>query len=165
MIPKLSAFVFVALCVATTKSAFAGDPLADLRACPAQTDDERRLECYDAAMKSLPVAAVPAASPAVPATSEQKFGYRGDVARAELDRKAAETSALERLDAQVMKAEKRPYGEFVVTLDNGQVWAQKQLEPSVKPKVGDSVTIKPAALGSFLLVTKSGRSTRVTRLK
>ena len=99
-----------------------------------------------------------AAAAVVAPTAEEKFGYRGDVAREQLEQeeKQDETARLEQLVAQVKAVSWQPLGEFVITLDNDQVWAQKRPESSVKPKVGDSVTIKPAAMGSFLLVTKSG---------
>jgi hypothetical protein len=47
-------------------------------------------------------------------------------------------------------------------LDNGQTWGFTDPNPRVRP--GDSVTIKRAALGSFLLVTPSRHSYRVERL-
>lgn len=152
--------------------AAAADPLSSMRACATQTDDARRLACYDAAMRgesSAPaaVASSTTAAAVVAPTAEEKFGYRGDVAREQLEQeeKNAESAQLEQLIARVKAVSWQPLGEFVITLDNDQVWAQKRPESAVKPKVGDSITIKPAAMGSFLLVTKSGRSTRVARVK
>jgi hypothetical protein len=54
---------------------------------------------------------------------------------------------------------------MVVTLADGQVWAQLDPDTRAKLKVGDTVTIRRAALGSYLLVTPSGMATRVKRLK
>jgi cell pole-organizing protein PopZ len=150
--------------------AAAADPLSDMRACATQTDDARRLACYDATMRgesSTPTTVASAAAAVAAPTAEEKFGYRGDVAREQLEQeeKKTQSAQLEQLVTQIKAVSWQPLGEFVVTLDNDQVWAQKRPESSVKPKVGDPVTIKPAALGSFLLVTKSGRSTRVARVK
>jgi hypothetical protein len=49
-----------------------------------------------------------------------------------------------------------------LVLDNGQTWGFIEPDPRVRP--GDSVTIKRAALGSFLMTTPSRRSYRVERL-
>lgn len=146
------------------------DPLADLRVCAAQADDAKRLACYDAIARPRPETPAPAAVAAagiVAPTAEEQFGYRGNLAREELDREEQKVQAakLEELVARITAVSSQPQGEFVITLDNDQVWVQKRPEANVRPKIGDEVTIKAGMLGSFLLVTKSGRSTRVARLK
>ena len=50
----------------------------------------------------------------------------------------------------------------LLVLDNGQTWVFTEPDPRVRP--GDAVTIKRAALGSFLMKTPSRRSYRVERL-
>jgi hypothetical protein len=50
-----------------------------------------------------------------------------------------------------------------VVLDNGQAWTFVEQDPRLRP--GDSVTIKRAALGSFLMMTPSRHSYRVQRSK
>jgi hypothetical protein len=50
-----------------------------------------------------------------------------------------------------------------LVLDNGQTWGFVEPDPRVRP--GDSVTIKRASLGSFLMMTPSRRSYRVERVK
>jgi hypothetical protein len=52
---------------------------------------------------------------------------------------------------------------ITVVLDNGQTWAFIEPEPRLRP--GDTVTIKRASFGSFLMLTPSRRSYRVERLK
>ena len=52
---------------------------------------------------------------------------------------------------------------ITVVLDNGQTWAFIEPEPRLRP--GDSVTIKRASFGSFLMLTPSRRSYRVERVK
>jgi hypothetical protein len=49
-----------------------------------------------------------------------------------------------------------------LVLDNGQTWEFTENDPRVRP--GDTVTIKRAALGSFLMLTPSRRSYRVERV-
>lgn len=48
-----------------------------------------------------------------------------------------------------------------LVLDNGQTWTFIEPDPRVRP--GDAVTIRRAALGSFLMITPSRRSYRVER--
>ena len=157
------AVMFIA--VAPQALAAEADSLAAARSCATQSDDKARLACYDAILRPVPSAAV---VPGVAASKapEDAFGYRGDVAREELDRKkSAEPPKLERLDAKVTEVSTKPLGEFIVTLDNGQVWAQKSPDKKVRLAVGDAITIKAGTLGSFMLVTESGRSTRVARVQ
>jgi hypothetical protein len=49
-----------------------------------------------------------------------------------------------------------------LVLDNGQTWGFTDPDPRVRP--GDTITIKRAALGSFLMITPSRHSYRVERL-
>ena len=164
---------------------------ASVRACASERDDARRLSCYDREIARLDqggdVAAAPAtkaevapaaaaaaaAAPAAAATPptaaapaaapEAKFGYRGDIARKDLDEQAA-TEGVDRLEATITEVSSRAHGELVITLDNGQVWAQKAPDSKMHLKAGDQVTIKKASLGSYMLVA-AGRSTRVTRVQ
>lgn len=157
---------FVAVAYAPSLLASDAETVAAMRACAAEKDGAKRLACYDAKMgvaeSSAPVAA--AAAAAAPSL-EQSFGYRGSVAREQIDREEAAKPKLEQLNAQVTAVTFRPHGEFLVTLDNNQVWVQKRAESKVRPQVGDSVTIKPGTFGSFHLVTASGRSTQVSRVE
>jgi hypothetical protein len=84
-------------------------------------------------------------------------------------RKAEETPPAEEsldqpLHAIVTGVAERSDGTFVVTLDNGQVWAQLK-RAYVPLKAGDAVRIERGALGSVYLFTPSRRSTQVRRLK
>jgi hypothetical protein len=72
--------------------------------------------------------------------------------------------AQKRTSATVTAIEKRPRGELVVTLDNGQVWAQKSADRYFPLKVGDPVAILAGSLGSFRLIAGS-RATAVTRVQ
>lgn len=58
------------------------------------------------------------------------------------------------------------YGRWVVTLDNGQVWEQRETAAeSRRPKPGDMVKIKKASLGSYLLSAPNRGSSRVRRVQ
>jgi hypothetical protein len=156
-----------------------------LRACATEADDAVRLKCYDSEVRRLPASTASTqagssqagskragsaqSAPPVAAqpvmTPEQAFGYSGAIAREGVDRRNEQRNTLDRIEVAVTKVEKKPLGEFVLTLENGQVWAQKSPEPGMRPKVGDTVTIRRASLGSFLLTASNGRSTQVSRVR
>jgi len=131
----------------------ADDDLAQrIAACTREQDDARRLACFDRA-----------AAPKVDAT--QTFGVHGsELARNRDDDQPEAESAPKRISATVTGIEKRARGELVVTLDNGQVWAQKETGAYFPLKVGDPVSILAGTLGSFRLIA-GNRATAVTRVQ
>jgi len=116
-------------------------------------DDAERLACYDAEF-GKPTAAVP--TPASE-SAEKDFGLaaHGTPQQAEI---ATVTSVVAAV------ARKRD-GRFLVTLANGQRWEQSELESKASVEAGDTVTVRRASFGSFLIVTKAGIATRVKRVK
>jgi hypothetical protein len=137
---------------------FAADELAEsIAACTREQDDAQRLACFDRA------AAPRAAASKVEAA--QSFGVQGsELARNREDPKARPETQPKRMSAKVAAIEKRPRGELVVTLDNGQVWAQKDAGAYFPLKVGDPVAILAGTLGSFRLIAGK-RATAVTRVQ
>ncbi len=59
---------------------------------------------------------------------------------------------------------KRPYGQYAVTLDNGEVWSEQFASHYFPVEVGDTVTIKKRWPSGYRLVTESGKGYNVTRL-
>jgi hypothetical protein len=155
-----------ALIAAGTAQAAAPASTAEFLACASEKDDARRLACFDAAVDRARTApASPAtAVAAVPLSQEERFGLHGDLKR-EKAQEVPELQELEQLQAEVTKVSTKPHGELVVTLENGQVWSEIQPNSGARVKAGERVTIKPGALGSFLLVPPNGRSTKVTRTR
>lgn len=147
--------------------------------CAGESDDTRRLACYDREIASVKAQASKASSgstaaaPAPPAPARpaaapvDDFGIEGsEIARqrkneAEQAHGKAEARSI---SAKIAEVSTRPRGELVLTLDNGQTWAQKKPEPYFPIKVGDPVTIHAGMLGSFRLVS-GNRSTQVTRIR
>lgn len=57
-------------------------------------------------------------------------------------------------------------GRLVFELDPAQQWIETEVpRQKLLLRVGDEVELRRGALGAFLLVTESGRSTRVRRLR
>jgi hypothetical protein len=149
---------------ALAKPAFAADDdLAHrIAACTREQDDARRLACFDRAAAPKG-AATQAVAPQVDAT--QTFGVQGsELARNRDDDKPQADSPPKKISATVTAIEKRARGELVVTLDNGQVWAQKEVGAYFPLKVGDAVSILAGTLGSFRLIA-GNRATAVTRVQ
>lgn len=159
-----STFAAALLAAAATQPALAADDDLSKRvaACTREQDDARRLACFDRA--AAPAAAAhEVAADKVDAT--QAFGVHGsELARNRDDGDAKQESAPKRINAKVSGIEQRPRGELVVTLDNGQVWAQKEVGAYFPVKVGDPATILAGTLGSYRLVI-ANRATAVTRVR
>lgn len=194
---RLQLFTWLVAGLGACASAGAAEALPpSVRACMSESDATQRLACFDResarlTQESAPVArqaapppppapaaaatAAPAAAATAAATTaaaaaqspEDRFGYRGTIARAEVDKKEAEErQQFEQLTAKVSELGTLAHGELLLTLDNGQVWQQKSGERAMRIKVGDDVTIRRASLGSFLLTSGVAKgSMRVTRVK
>lgn len=164
---RLQAFCFWLALVLITGSRLAGAtglPI-ELQRCREEKDEVKRLECFDresARLANPEIVKGRVAEPA-PLTPEQRFGFRGDIARATIDDKRRAEPVLEKLQAKVTAVRFTPTGYWIVTLDNEQEWEQVPLGVRVSIKPGDSVSIMPLSLGSFALVAQSGQSTRVRR--
>ena len=141
-----------------------------VRACAVETDVLLRLACYDRAAAQLAGTQAPAAGPVLSATQgaaprtesgAAEFGLRNGP----LDQRKY-SAAPKEITATVTLVElRRSNGALVVTLDNDQVWLQNQPTEYFPLKVGDTVRIRSAALGSYMMFAPSKRATRVTRIR
>jgi len=152
---------------------------AEAEICRGISDDAQRLACYDQAFprSTAPVSApatapasVPAAAPAsVPAAVAPATQPARNFGLSIAQQRAAEPTPPrpdpDHVDATVSAQRRLATGHFVVTLDNGQRWQQTELDSLAWVATGDRVTIRRGALGSYLLVTPRGFSTRVRRLQ
>ena len=143
------------LAAAAIHPARADDDLSKhIAACTREQDDARRLACFDRA-----------AAPPESAAEKADFGVSGsELARSRVADDPKQDAAAKRLTAKVAGIEKRARGELVVTLDNGQVWAQQEVGAYFPLDVGDPVTILAGSLGSHRLIVGS-RATAVTRVR
>jgi hypothetical protein len=125
---------------------------ASIQACRKESDDARRLACFDRETARFPL------------TPEQSLG----LSSAQIEARQTAPAAAPKfkptqLRARVVALRERPHAGFVVTLDNGQVWTQNEMEAHLGVHEGDLVTIQPAKLGGFWLVGPSGWATKVRR--
>lgn len=125
--------------------------------CGTLVEDAARLACYDRRF-STKAAPLPAPPPLIGfglTAEQQQIAARVDYPTPEINQ----------ISVRVATMKKRPTGEMLITLENGQVWGQSETYRRARVKAGDTVIIRRAALGSFLLVTEDGIGTRVKRLK
>ena len=123
--------------------------------CALVRDNTDRLACYDQAFGKP---AEPVAAP------ETQFGYTEQEARRQAG-KTPESEGTDSITAAVTSLDRKSDGKFVVTLDNTQVWSQSEYNSQADVAIGDTVTVRRGAFGSYLLVTKAGIGTRVKRVK
>ena len=146
--------------------------------CAAIEEPDARLACFDeetgrAARTAKPpssAAAVPAPAPA-PVPAPQGASPAVSTAPASVEDFGLPSEKREnaptRITAVVRSVDPHPHvGRWVVTLDNGQVWEQRETTaPAKRPRPGDQVTIEAASFGSYLLVAPGRGSSRVKRVR
>ena len=159
-------------------------PASPLQQCAALCDPTERLVCYDrlaAQERPLPAPAVPGGSVS-PRTEASAASPAGAIPRPAEPAAAAPhppppkesfglytaehpvpPPAAKSLTARIIGLGTSPDGRSTVELEGGQLWLLEELDPLLAK--GESVTIKRAAFGSFLMLTSKGRTHRVHRLQ
>jgi len=175
---------FAALSSLAASAAFAQSLPPSVAACASEKDSLTRLVCFDRevakysqpaarvaptptppATVAAPARPVVATPPVVTSPNHDDFGTNALVERKRDEGKKPEERAPNEMRAVISKVATKPYGEFLMTLDNGQVWEQLEHSETFLIKEGDGVVIKKAKLGSFLLTADSGATTRVRRTR
>jgi hypothetical protein len=147
---------------------FAGSSVSssDLARCAAIVGADQRLACYDTLARHAsvpsPQSLAPGAAPAAAAVTgppvnqaPQNFGLT----------KHEQTAPAqpELIQARVTQLTTDRMGNVYVTLDNTQVWTFNEGNSALR--AGDTVSIKHAALGSFLLITADHHSYHARRVQ
>jgi hypothetical protein len=142
--------------------------IAELTGCKALTADAARLACYDQAAAKLAAATASGEVKVldredIRATRRGLFGF--DLPKLPFfkgDDSAKDTP--EELDAVVRTVQAAPYGKFILTMEDGAVWASAEPLPR-DPKVGAMVHLKKGALNNYFMKVGSMRSVRATRVR
>lgn len=128
------------------------EPVSDgLRRCSMETDEQKRLACFDALANALPK------------IQSDQFGMTVDIAR-KRDPVAVTRSESESLSGKIAALQEAPHGEYIFTLESGQIWIQAESRPSTRFAVGETVQIEHGAMGSLWLAADHHRKTRVKRI-
>jgi hypothetical protein len=152
--------IFGALCAG---GALAEDNPSDLRpaltACTTVKEPADRLACFDKLADGLggrraqpAVATTPARAPQSP----EEFGLSGI-------QKAPRPEQIQAITADVVVMGHAANGRVRLSLSNGQSWELEDA-PDALLAVGNSVTIRRASLGSFLMTTPLKVTHRVRRI-
>jgi hypothetical protein len=151
-----AAGVLAAMLLAHVAGAAAQTATSALRACRAETDDAKRLACYDREMArmvesehSAPAAATAARPPAEPPPSSatERFGLPPE-------RIVKQDAVPSKLTARVSSVSQRAQGRYLITLDNGQVWLQMEDSLGFAPQAGGSVTVTRGMTGAYYMADK-----------
>lgn len=144
-------------------AALGGESVIDrMRTCATEADDAKRLACYDLQIGRTKSGPDDGHGVAGESTHEQK---QAGAAAHEQKQAAATAPPPEDLHGKVAAIANRGFGKFVVTLDDGQVWAQLEV-PDFMLRVGDAVTIRHGVLGGLWMVGPSERNrARVKRIQ
>jgi hypothetical protein len=162
-IPLLNARAAIMLSLSMAMAASAAESSATSHPCTTVVDPAERLACYDAAFP--PVSG--ARSGAIDVEAERaralkNFGLN-KIQVNERQPQPLRDLEPERIEAKVVRVTSRATGERIVTLDNGQTWLLTEATSKGRLKPGDPVTVRTAALGTFMMVTPSRAALRARR--
>ncbi len=153
----------------------AGDSarLSAIMACGAIDRKSDRLSCYDAqvrgtarqtrAERRAAELGVPAPGIVVtaPQTADKSFGSE-DLKKTAVQR----AQEIKQIIARTTSATDDGIGHWTITLENGTRWKMSELSPNfIPPRPGDTVRLRRASLGSFLMDVNYQASVRVTRIQ
>lgn len=169
---KQLVLIGAALAALLATGALAADPaptpvVDEVVRCRAETDDARRLACYDKAAGALAKATSEGSIAVVSREDARKtrralFGFA--VPKLPFfsgDRSAADTP--DEIETTVKSARMGRDGNISMVMEDGAVW--RTTEPPRKlPKPGAKAKIKKAALGSFFIIVDGGRAVRSMRV-
>lgn len=146
----------------------------DVYACADIAGDSERLACYDAAVGRLKSAedagdVLTVTRDEVEKVKKESFGFSipslPNFASSMFS--GDEDDELKEQTAKVSRISQTPNGDFVVYLDNGQVWQQVDTTSVYySKKIGvENATVKSAALGSYRMQLDNGVFFRVKRIR
>jgi len=158
------------LLLSLSVSAAAAPSNDDMARCAAIAAPDARLACYDTLahrpVEKIPQAAVtPPASSAPAQTPVAAVPNPADPRNFGLDPTRQHTTDLgpKSIAAHIAVVSANQMGQTTVVLDNDQTWTV--IENDGRLASGDAVTIKRAALGSFLMRAPSNHTYQVRRIK
>lgn len=142
--------------------------LRDVYACASITDEAQRLACYDAAVGRLQQAesqgrVVTVDSDQVATLERESFGFSLPSIGTLLRRNQNAAPPVERVEMEVARVVSHLDGTHSFVMTNGQVWTQIEPMSASNVEAGDSIAIRRASFGSFMLSPEHGRAHRVRR--
>lgn len=170
----LPGFVFATALSAATAAEAADPPrpalLKNVVDCRSIADQAQRLACYDQAVAALDAAE--ARKDLVVVDRQQIRQTRRTLFGLSLPNLAIfgdsddEEEGVSRLETTIAGVRQTPDGKWILALKEGGTWEQTDSrELSIEPRVGHPISIRRAALGSYLANVKEQSAIRVRRLR
>ncbi|MEZ5995327.1 MAG: hypothetical protein R3C25_06205 [Hyphomonadaceae bacterium] len=146
-----------------------GAPLSNLYACQERSEPTERLQCYDEAVGHLRAAEAAGDMVAVDRSQvstleRESFGFQFPSLSSLLIRRT-ESEPIDRIESQVVRVIQHADRRSTFILANGQSWIQIESRPATNVRPGDTVAVRRAALGSFMLSPARGAAHRVRRVE
>lgn len=136
--------------------------------CRTITDGSQRLACYDAAASAFDSAekqgdVVVIDREQVSVARRQLFGFQLP-SMPDLLQRGARPDTLDAIETTLTRAGQYGDGKWTFNLADGSTWRQIDSEPvRFQNRSGQSVRVRRAAMGSFLLTVDGSRAVRVRR--
>ncbi|MEX1220737.1 MAG: hypothetical protein WEA82_01320 [Idiomarina sp.] len=142
-----------------------------LAACAAIGNSLKRLVCYDEVVTGSGIATVASQSATTGAAraeqASQGRSQRGGKSERADGRnleeefgKAVEVERLKRLDVEIASKKQTPRGQWIITLENGQVWKQTDYRKHVLPS--DASYFIEAGVSTNFFLGRSGSNSRIS---
>lgn len=173
----LSILAVAAMAAATAASAqeppAGAKVVQEIDACRAIADPAQRLTCFDQAAGALVTATrtrevVVLDQQEVKRTERSLFGFSlpklNLFGGRDKDGKVEEgRSSIDEIQSRIADIAEAGYGKWVFSLEDGSRWQTIEMDTSLRPRRGDSIVIKRAALGSFRASVKGANLVRIRR--
>lgn len=133
--------------------------------CARVIDARERLACYDASYPPVANARTDSVDLAAQREAAQRdFGLSKTQLR-ESEPERMDALAPDRIQAKIVDVRENADGRRTVTLDNEQLWLLTEASWKGQLSAGDTVTVREAAMGSYMLLTPRGIALRARRLR
>lgn len=138
----------------------------DVTECRSISDPEERLACFDAASETLEEATdarelVIIERKEVERTKRKGFGF----ALPDIFGGGGGEDQLESASSTIRAVQPSGYARWRVWLEDGTVWTTSEAAARLQPRKGDPITIKKAALGTYLARIDNSASVRIARVE
>ncbi len=146
----------------------------NLLQCRTITSDTERLACFDGQVGAMEVASqrdevVVLDKSELNKTRKTLFGFafpklpflgdgEGD------DDKPREEEGFSHIEAKIANLRSLGYGKWQIELEDGAQWMTTEAVTGRDPKVGQTIEIRRAAMGSFMGKVEGGRAVRMKRV-
>lgn len=179
---KIGWFAMVPLCfaagqaVAAPKQQPRPEIFTNLLQCRTIADNVERLACFDRQVGAMDSAAqrdevVVLDKSELSKTRKTLFGFSfpklpflGDGDDKDGDKAPAQEEGVTRMEAVIASVRSLGYGKWQIGLEDGAQWMTTEAVAGRDPKVGQTIELKRAAMGSFLGKVDGGRAVRMKRV-